>query len=260
MLRINLLPAYIAEQRKTKMAWVVTGTGVAAVVVGLVGYQFGYLQPQVAKMTQEATDADTAASAVEALEQKAQGEIAKIAPLQAKVTFVQGVRYFNLLVPQIYRNVAKYTYNRVEYSAMNASGDTLQISAMVQNLSDVGRFYLTLFANPDITAISIKGMPGWPNNASQTTPLPGSGNVNPNRAGFPLAVTAKLAKTVTPPAFAGAAAPGGGMGGSMMGGMSGPMMGGMSGMMGPGGAGGGSMGGSGGAGGAGGAGGPQAVE
>jgi hypothetical protein len=247
MLRINLLPAYIAEQRKTKMAWTLTGIGVAAVVGGLLGYQFGFLQPQVAKMTQEATDADTEAQAVEALGQKADGELAKIAPLQAKVTFVQGVRYFNLLVPQIYRNAAKYTYNKVEYSSMNASGDTLSISAMVQDLSDVGRFYLTLFANPDITAISIKGMPGWPNAASQSTPLPGEGNVNPNRGGFPLAVTAKLAQSVSPPSFAGAAAAGG-MGGGMMGGMSGGMGGAMmgpsmSGMMGPGGAGGSSMGG-----------------
>jgi len=258
MLRINLLPAYIAEQRKTKMAWTFTGIGVAAVVGGLLGYQFAFLQPQVARMTQEATDADTAAQAVEGLEQQATGELAKIAPLQAKVTFVQGVRYFNLLVPQIYRNVAKYTYNKVEYSSMNASGDTLAISAMVQDLSDVGRFYLTLFANPDITAISIKGMPGWPNATSQSTPLPGEGNVNPNRGGFPLAVTAKLVQTVSPPSFAGAAAAGG-MGGGMMGGMGGMSGGGMmgpsmSGMMGPGGAGGGSMGGSGGGAG------PQAME
>ncbi|MFM7323166.1 MAG: PilN domain-containing protein [Armatimonadota bacterium] len=250
MLRINLLPAYIAEQRKTRMAWVATGFGVAAVVGGLIGYEFAYLQPKVSEMTQQAQKADSEASAVEKLEQDAKNELAKIQPIQAKVTFVKGVQYFNLLVPQIYRNVARYTYNKVEYSSMNASGDTLTINAMVQDLSDVGRFYLTLFANPDITALSIKGMPGWPNATTASNPLPGEGNVNPDRGGFPLGVTAKLAQAVAPPAFAGApAAAGGGMGG-MMGAGGAPMMGGMmsGGMAGgmPGGAGGGSMGGSGG--------------
>jgi len=250
MLRINLLPAYIAEQRKTRMAWVATGVGVAAVVGGLLGYQFGYLQGQVNQMTEQAQQADAEATAVEKLESDAKAEIAKIQPIQAKVTFVKGVQYFNLLVPQIYRNVARYTYNKVEYSSMNASGTTLTINAMVQDLSDVGRFYLTLFANPDITALSIKGMPGWPNATTAANPLPGEGNVNPDRAGFPLGVTATLAQAVSPPSFAGAPAAAGGGGGGMMGAGGAPMMGGMmsGGMSGgmPGGAGGGSMGGSGG--------------
>ncbi len=250
MLRINLLPAYIAEQRKIRMAWVATGFGVAAVVGGMLGYQFGYLQPKVSDMTAQAQQADTEASAVEKLESDAKNELAKIQPLQAKVTFVKGVQYFNLLVPQIYRNVARYTYNKVEYSSMNATGDTLTINAMVQDLSDVGRFYLTLFANPDITALSIKGMPGWPNATTASNPLPGQGPVDPNRGGFPLGVTAKLAQSIAPPSFAGAPAPGGGGGmGGMMGGsgamMSGMMSGGMAGGA-PAGAGGGSMGGSGG--------------
>jgi len=110
---------------------------------------------------------------------------------------------------------------------MAVNGDSLSINAYVQNLSDVGKFYLTLFANPDIKSVSISALPGWPNATSQTVGLPGEAPLDPNANGFPLQVSANLVLPVAapvPPGGGGAAAGGGGFGG-MMGG-SGSMMGG----------------------------------
>lgn len=229
MLRINLLPAYIAERRLTRITWILTGIGVAAVVGGFLGYHFGKVVPDADKARADYEEANRLATEVEALQKQAKDTLDQVQPLQTKVDFVKGVQSFNLLTPEIYRNAAKYTYKRVEYNSMNVSGDTLTINGFVQDLSDVGRFYLTLFANPDIRALSIRGMPGWPNAASQNVPLPGQGQPDPNRQGFPLSVTAQLVNAVVPPAYNGVTGGGNGGGGGRFGG--GGMMPGMGGSM-----------------------------
>jgi len=193
------MPAYIAEQRKTKAAVVGTAAGVVAVIGCLLGYQFGYLVPSVNTMIEEANAADNDAKAVEAIEAETTSTLSQIKPLQDKVNFVKSVQFHNVLVPQIYRNVAKYTYRKVEYSSMAVNGDSLSINAYVQNLSDVGKFYLTLFANPDIKSVSISALPGWPNATSQTVGLPGEAPLDPNANGFPLQVSANLVLPVAAP-------------------------------------------------------------
>jgi hypothetical protein len=114
---------------------------------------------------------------------------------------------------------------------MAVQGDSLSISASVPKLEDVGRFYLTLFGNPDLKALSIQGMPDW-QRMQQIRQLPPDA-----QRGFPIQVAAQLIHNVVPPTApaAGAAAAAG-----MAGGMSGmPSSPGMSGMpMGPGGDGG----------------------
>jgi len=219
------MPAYIAEQRKTKAAVVGTVAGVVAVIGGLLGYQFGYLVPSVNTMIEEANAADADAKAVEAIEAETTTTLSQIKPLQDKVNCVKSVQFHNVLVPQIYRNVAKYTYRKVEYSSMAVNGDALSINAYVQNLSDVGKFYLTLFANPDIKSVSISALPGWPNASTQTVGLPGEAPLDPNASGFPLQVSANLVMPVVAPAPPGGGGAAGGAFGGMMGG-SGSMMGG----------------------------------
>lgn len=226
VLRINLMPAYIADQQKTKTVVIGTVVGVLAFVGSILGYQFIFLVPSVNAMIEEKNAADADAKAVEATNAATDAMKAQIKPLQEKVNFVKSVRYHNVLVPQIYRNVAKYTYRKVEYNSMAVNGDSLSIDAYVQNLSDVGKYYLTLFANPDIKSVSIGALPGWPNATSQTLGLPGEAQLDPNASGFPLKVVANLILPVAapiPPGGGGAAT--GGAFGGMMGG-SGSMMGG----------------------------------
>ena len=218
MLRINLLPAYIAEQKKTQAAWgwAIT-TLVVCAAVPLV-YRFAVQDPDYTKTLAEATAADTAAKAVEATRLQVTEEKQKIAPIQAKVNFVKDIQFFNRFPGLIYRNVAKYTYNGAEYSSMAVQGDGLSINAFVPKLDDVGRFYLTLFGNPDIKALSIKAMPDW-------LQLQAMNQLPPDaRRGFPIQVTAQLLHPLVPPTAplpgaAGAGAAGGtipGAGGSTM--------------------------------------------
>ena len=199
MLRINLLPAYIAERQKVRNAIIGSVIGFLLVVGGLLGWQFGKLQPDLETRTQEATDMQTKADAEVAYEAQTATIRTGIKPLQEKVDFVKFVQYYNTLRPRIYRNAAAYTYRDVEYNSMAVSGNTLAINGYVKDLADLGRFYLTFYGNPDVTAVSISGIPSWPANAN-TTIVPGQPIPAALRS-FPVALTATLAKPISPPAL-----------------------------------------------------------
>lgn len=222
MLRINLLPAYLEEQKKRNVQYFLA-VATALVLIGIpLGYHFGRLQPDIAKMEEEATAADTAATEVETLKSANDSLETSIKPLVDKVTFVKQVRWFNGLRPRIYEQAARYTYNQVEYSSMDVKGDTLSIKGRVKKLSDAANYYLAMSANPDVKAVGWNGIYGWPNNTKQAA---GPGMPpDPNAAGFNVDVVAQLVNSVTaptPPASVGGA-PGaaGGMAGAA-GGMAG---------------------------------------
>jgi hypothetical protein len=229
MLRINLLPAYIAERKKTRATWVWAGSLLAVCIAAPLIYRFAFQDPLYNETVRKANEADDAAKLVEATESKTQNELQKIQPIQAKVDFVKGVRFYNVLPGLIYRNAARYTYRGVEYNSMAVQGDSLTINASVPKLEDVGRFYLTLFGNPDIKALSIKGMPDYPT-IQMMNQLPPDA-----RRGFPIQVAAQLVQNVSPPIPPSGGAQGGGFGGGGFGGggFSGSGMG-MSGMSGSG--------------------------
>ncbi len=231
MLRINLLPAYIAEQKKTRATWWWAGSVLAVCIAAPLIYRFA-VQDQDYKTTKDKADeADSLALAVEATEQKTTEELSQIAPIKAKVDFVKDIQFYNRLPSLIYRNIARYTYRGVEYNSMAVQGDSLSVSAFVPKLEDVGRFYLTLFGNPDIKALSIQGLPDW-QQMQAINQLPPDA-----RRGFPIQVSAQLVRNVSPPSPpGGGGGAGGGIGGGMMGMMgAGGGMGGGGGMRGMGG-------------------------
>ncbi len=252
MLRVNLLPAYLGEQKKRTTQYVLAGLLLTAVVGAMLGWHFGQVKPAELKMAEEAADADRRATEVETLRSKNDAEEATIAPLKAKVNFVKQVRWYNGLRPRIFEQAARYTDPRVEYNSMTVQGDTLAIKGRVKKLSDAASYYLAMSANPDVKAVGWKGIYGWPNTKTNQTIGPGQ-QADPNAAGFDIDVVAQLTNSVAAPAPpGGGSSVGGAGGGGGGGGVGGP----------PGGGGGGYGGGGGGGGyGAGGgqAGGPQAA-
>ena len=107
MLRINLLPAYIAERRKVRAAIAVSTALWLAVLAGGLGYNFVVLNKQIADETARASEADADASKEEAYEAETAKMLTVVKPLQEKVDFVKQTRWFNTLTPKIYRNAAR---------------------------------------------------------------------------------------------------------------------------------------------------------
>jgi hypothetical protein len=219
MLRVNLLPAYLGEQKKRTVQYVLAGLLLTTVVCAMAGWHFGKVKPDELKMAAEAEDANTRATAVETLRGKTDTLEATIKPLKDKVNFVKQVKWYNGLRPRIFEQAARYTDPRVEYSSMTVQGDTLAIKGRVKKLSDAANYYLAMSANPDVKAVGWKGIYGWPNTKTNQTIGIGQ-QADPNAAGFDIDVVAQLTSSVAAPAppGGGSAVGGAGGGGGMPGG------------------------------------------
>jgi Tfp pilus assembly protein PilN len=207
MLRINLLPTYLEEQKKLRLAIVGASLLFAAVTAGMLGYHFLKLKADETAATDRATAAAEARTAAEAINTKADGVLTSIRPILDKTEFVEQVRFQNEIRQRIFANAAKYTDAKVEYDSMSVNGDTFTVNAYCRSIADLGRFYLTMFNNPDFTAVSIQGIPGWPNAASVNSKIGqnpfGAGDAQQQRLStwFPVQLTAKMVRPVVSPAL-----------------------------------------------------------
>lgn len=212
-LRINLLPAYIAETRRTKMA---VGAFSALFVLGVAGSLFYYTvrQTETTKLEGEANDMEQQATTATAALNKVKGESAalraQIAPIQDRVSFVKQVQFYNTWVQKIYKRAAQYTDSKVEYSSMAVTGGTLAMTGYVTGESDpklgssavdnLARYLITFYGNPDVTAVTVSGPPGWqrPSESAQSVnPLAQQSAASPK--GFGFSVNATLLKPLQRP-------------------------------------------------------------
>lgn len=200
-LRINLLPAYLAEVRNTKRAIV----GFSALFILALAASGGYYyvtQTETVKQEEAANqmeqDATTKTSEVTKIKGEASTLRAKIAPIQDKVAFVEDVRFYNTWVQKIYRRAARYTDRRVEYSSMAVNGGTLSMTGYAQSVDDLARYLITFYGNPDVTAVSVTGPPAW-QRPSQTVVNPLEAQTPSTTTGFNFTVTATLLKSLQRP-------------------------------------------------------------
>lgn len=214
-LRINLLPAYIAETRNTKLAIAAFSALFLLGVAGSLGYYAVRQGETVAKeaeadsMEQRATAATTTLNNIKA---EATALRAQIAPIKDRVSFVKQVQFYNTWVQKIYRRAAQYTDSRVEYSSMAVTEGTLAMTGYVSGESDpklgssavdnLARYLITFTGNPDVTAVSVSGPPGWqrPSESAQSVnPLAQQSAASPR--GFSFSVNATLLKALQRPAL-----------------------------------------------------------
>lgn len=160
MLRINLLPAYIGEKKKTRAAIVGASLLVAAVTGGML-FAWNHQNQQVIEREAAASQKQTEAEAVTQLQTDATSIRGAIKPITVKRDFIDAALFYNKLRPRIYRRAARYTTNNVEFNSMNVTGQSLAISAFAKRTSDIGRFLITMFGNPDLSAVSVTGVPAW---------------------------------------------------------------------------------------------------
>ena len=94
MLRINLLPAYIAERRKLRLTIAAFSAAFLAVTGGVLAYYF-VKQAQVQQLEADANAEETKAQAVQLLQSQAQTTRSGVQPILDKVNYVDQVRWYN---------------------------------------------------------------------------------------------------------------------------------------------------------------------
>jgi hypothetical protein len=159
MLRINLLPSYVAQRRMTKKFIVAWTVAFAAVVAIELAFQFAYLYPTDASETQKAQEAVQAQTYITSENALASSTTATVAPIQGKINFVNGVQTYNQYYPTLFETVARFTSPRILYYGMSVSGSTMTIDAYTPSIDELGRYLQVMYHEPDFTSVSISSIP-----------------------------------------------------------------------------------------------------
>jgi len=212
VLKINLLPAYIYERRKTRKAILGFSALFVAVVFAMVAWWVSLSNKQK-ELERQVADAEMRAQQVTAIEQQRDAERAKLPTIKAKVDFMDALMGYNLEAPKLLEEIAKYTYGRIRLTSIQINGgNQVTIQGHARTLGDCGRYLMNLYRAQHIfSSVVISGVPaGWPpgNVSSSTAPgLPGVAmqptSQTTGEPGFDFTVTCTLVKTIAPPTYGG---------------------------------------------------------
>ena len=162
MLRINLLPNYVSQRRQTRK--LLLGFIVLFVLCAVIPTVL-YLNAsgQAAIWESKATSAEAGKAITDALKQKASDTTSQIAPLQAKVDFVNAVHQHNIDIVKFWNLLAQYSSgSKVIYSDAAISGSTLTIKAYTPSIAEVGRYLQAMYQEPDFQSVGVDKLPGYP--------------------------------------------------------------------------------------------------
>jgi hypothetical protein len=159
MLRINLLPAYVA-QRRLRAQCIVISTVVYVGLVVLLCVAFGVLSSNLAKATSDAQTAHSAKLHVDSLNTEATTKLASIPAMSDMVKFVDDLNAYNVSFNKLYLNVFKYTSNRILLHSLKPSGtSTLTIDGYAPNLDAMTRYMQALYQEPDFSNVTFSALP-----------------------------------------------------------------------------------------------------
>ena len=202
MLKINLLPKYIYERRKIYQLASILGVLFIAIVFGMFAWWFMLGNKEII-LTGQVDEMELKTSILNDLQKQVDDEKAKLPPVESKVKFVEDLMAYNLKVPQLYEELARYTYARILYKSITPSGSQLTIQAHAGSLADCGRYLMNIYRATNIfSSVTINAVPGWSDTgAAQAGGQAGQAAAAPS-SGFDFTVTCTLVNPVAAPAYA----------------------------------------------------------
>ncbi|MEO7904083.1 MAG: hypothetical protein ABIZ35_28545 [Capsulimonas sp.] len=162
MLRVNLLPGYVAQRRMTRNLTAVFSALFLTAVVTLSGATFFFLVPAQKYMENEAAKAEALKQQTDTAKSGASSVRTAIAPTEAKLQFVVDARNYNKEWARLYDTVARYTDPKMIYTDATVSGTALSIKAYAPSIAEVGRYLEAIYKEPDFQTVSIDKLPGYP--------------------------------------------------------------------------------------------------
>ena len=164
MLRINLLPPYVQQRRLTKKL-VPLFVAIFALCVAAPLALYFYQRGQLATLTQQANDAVAGKSKTDALKAQATTTIAQVAPIQAKLQFVEDCNDHIRQVVALWNRLADTTpKSSFIYTGASVSGTTMSIKAYSPSVEEVGRYLQTMYHEPDFVTVAVDHIPAYPEN------------------------------------------------------------------------------------------------
>ena len=194
MLKINLLPPYIYEAGRKRLAFVVWVVAVLAVAGGFVGFRV-MLDAKAAQFDQMRLAEEPKQRQKQEAERQANDIRTASATIRTKRDFVRDALAYNrnTYPPRVY-NIRDYTLSTVVYRSLQPAGQTVTMEAFAPTLKDVGRYLMWMEHNPNITNVSIAigSIPGFPSEP----PLEGTGPDGRPLGGHNFTVTLTLKEQI----------------------------------------------------------------
>lgn len=246
MIKINLLPRIVNERAAVRNTAIAFGVALIAIVVA--GFVFtSRLKASVEDMERQAAEAEAWKARVEQIQQQAEAVKSATAPIKRKVDFINQVLEYNARFPELYREIARWTYEKVKLNSLQSDGTQVQMQIQVKTLDDLARYLFNMYrATHLFSTVSISALPGYPRQQqtaqvgaaaplyeapsdSEQPSLAGLGAIaagvrrGPAADYFDITVTCVLKNPIRAPVFEGAAAGQAAGAGAMPGGAPGQM-------------------------------------
>jgi Tfp pilus assembly protein PilN len=162
MLRVNLLPEYVAQRRVSRQLIVVFSCVFFLIVGGMLSYVFGSLVPATHNEESQAVAAEAGKAITDGLISDANTVTTNVQPTKAKVDYVALVHDYNRQWAQLYDTLARYTDQDMIYTSAQVSGPSMTIKAYASSIKEVGKYLAEIYREPDFNTVSIDKLPGYP--------------------------------------------------------------------------------------------------
>ncbi len=184
IIRINLLPKTWNEKAALRNLAIMMGALVLIVALAGFGYNM-MLSNDIEKMADLAGRYEQWQSRVQQIQSQTGQFRSMTQPIQAKIDFFDAVEKYNKEYPQLYREVARWTYDKVAYSNLSCDGSSVSMNANCKRLEDVGRYLLNMYrATHLFSEISISNIPGYPTAQEKTgEQVPGTSDIGGEQIG-----------------------------------------------------------------------------
>ncbi|HEY3328425.1 MAG TPA: hypothetical protein VGK19_00245 [Capsulimonadaceae bacterium] len=160
MLRINLLPSYVAQRRLTRQTLLLFTVLFSSIVAVALIYSIT-LHQRLTQITDDAARATAAKQTIDDINTQATQVAGQLPAISEKVDFVKKLQEYNLSYVKLYRNIARYTSPDILYTSLAVSGTSLTISAYAPSLPALARYMQIMYNEPDISKLSVSAIPGY---------------------------------------------------------------------------------------------------
>lgn len=171
MLKLDLLPAHYAIARRNRKVLFMSIPLLVLVVLGWLGY-LAHINSTINGTQAELDETKTKADAVRKLQGETKARQDELAPIQAKISFVQQADQSGGQFWDRFHQLNRYIYDRAVVSSFSITPPaSVSFTAEVETTEDAARFILNMVRCPYITSFSfsapttmeggaIEGIPG----------------------------------------------------------------------------------------------------
>ena len=194
--KINLLPKSYYETKAAKgLIWLFAAILIAMIIGGI--FWKIQIDKQIAEVQQKIDVANGYKNQIDAINQEISNRQNEVAYYQIRVDAIQKVLDFNKTIHEPFDEVARWTYEKVQYTSLSINGTSVTIRGRARSLNDVARYILNLYQatdtfNPGSITLTVDGMgsgtgasgamggrPGMPGAPSGMSGAPGAPGAMP---------------------------------------------------------------------------------